>query len=104
MREEVDWAEVAAGSLLRTAVGHWRNDADGWFAAAYERLPETARVNPLSRDFQWVESWLDSIGGEPIDWFCGVGSAWTLPFERGKAEGEVRSLLAALHETGRLTR
>ena len=104
VREEVDWAEVAAGSLLRTAVGHWRDDADGWFAAAYERLPETARVNPLSRDFQWVESWLESIGGEPIDWFCGVGSAWTLPFERGKAEGEVRSLLAALHETGRLTR
>ena len=58
VREEVDWAEVAAGSLLRTAVGHWRDDADGWFAAAYERLPETARVNPLSRDFQWVESWL----------------------------------------------
>ncbi len=107
MREEVDWAAAARGSLLLKAVGCWRgseSDAEHWFAHAYERLPETVRVNPLSGDDEWVENWLESVGCEPIDWFTGPGSAWTMPFERGRAEADVKSMLAALHETGRLTR
>jgi len=61
-------------------------------------------VNPLSADQEWLEDWLKSLDCKPIEWFNGVGSAWTMPFSRGKAEGEVKSALAALHETGRLTR
>lgn len=107
MREEVDWAAAARGSLLLKAVGCWRGGefgAEKWFAHAYERLPETVRVNPLSGDEAWVENWLESVDCEPIDWFEGPGSAWTMPFERGRAEADVKSMLAALHETGRLTR
>ena len=63
-----------------------------------------SRVNPLSGDQEWLEEWLESLGCKPIEWFNGVGSGWTMPFPRGKAEGEVKSALAALHETGRLTR
>jgi len=104
VREEVDWAVAARSSLLLKAVSCWRSDADSWFANAYERLPETVRVNPLSDDSEWVEDWLKSVDCEPIDWFKGPGSAWQMPFERGRAEGDVKSILAALHETGRLTR
>ena len=104
MREEVDWDKAARSSLLLKAVSCWRKNSDSWFAHAYERLPETVRVNPLSGDQEWLEDWLKSLDCEPIEWFNGVGSAWTMPFPRGKAEGDVKSALAALHETGRLTR
>ena len=104
MRDEVDWDRAARASLLLKAVSCWRKNSDSWFAHAYERLPETVRVNPLSGDQEWLEDWLKSLDCEPIEWFNGVGSAWTMPFQRGKAEGEVKSALAALHETGRLTR
>ena len=104
MREEVDWDKAARASLLLKAVSCWRKNSDSWFAHAYERLPETVRVNPLSGDQEWLEDWLKSLDCEPIEWFNGVGSAWTMPFPRGKAEGDVKSALAALHETGRLTR
>jgi 16S rRNA C967 or C1407 C5-methylase (RsmB/RsmF family) len=104
VREEVDWDKAARASLLLKAVSCWRKNSDSWFAHAYERLPETVRVNPLSADQEWLEDWLKSLDCKPIEWFNGVGSAWTMPFSRGKAEGEVKSALAALHETGRLTR
>ena len=104
MRDEVDWDRAARASLLLKAVSCWRKNSDSWFAHAYERLPETVRVNPLSGDQEWLEDWLKSLDCEPIEWFNGVGSAWTMPFQRGKAEGDVKSALAALHETGRLTR
>lgn len=104
MREEVDWDKAARASLLLKAVSCWRKNSDSWFVHAYERLPETVRVNPLSGDQEWLEDWLKSLDCEPIEWFNGVGSAWTMPFPRGKAEGDVKSALAALHETGRLTR
>ena len=104
MRDEVDWDKAARASLLLKAVSCWRKNSDSWFAHAYERLPETVRVNPLSGDQEWLEDWLKSLDCEPIEWFNGVGSAWTMPFPRGKAEGDVKSALAALHETGRLTR
>ena len=104
MRDEVDWDKAARASLLLKAVSCWRKNSDSWFAHAYERLPETVRVNPLSGDQELLEDWLKSLDCEPIEWFNGVGSAWTMPFPRGKAEGEVKSALAALHETGRLTR
>lgn len=99
-----DWAENAANSVLLRAVGVWRQDVDAWFEGAFERLPETVRVNPLRPDFVWVEEWLEQVGAKKIDWFSGVGSAWEFPFNRGKAEDEVRVILNALHETGRLTR
>ena len=104
MRDEVDWDEAARASLLLKAVSCWGKNSDSWFAHAYERLPETVRVNPLSGDQEWLEDWLKSLDCKPIEWFNGVGSAWTMPFPRGKAEGDVKSALAALHETGRLTR
>ena len=104
MRDEVDWDKAARASLLLKAVSCWRENSDLWFAHAYERLPETVRVNPLSGDQEWLEDWLKSLDCKPIEWFNGVGSAWTMPFPRGKAEGDVKSALAALHETGRLTR
>ena len=104
MRDEVDWDKAARASLLLKAVSCWRKNSDSWFAHAYERLPETVRVNPLSGDQELLEDWLKSLDCEPIEWFNGVGSAWTMPFPRGKAEGDVKSALAALHETGRLTR
>ena len=104
MREEVDWDEAARSSLLLKAVGCWRDNSASWFAHAYERLPETVRVNPLSGDQRWVEEWLQSLDCKPIEWFKGPGSAWIMPFDRGKAEGKVKSTLSALHETGRLTK
>ena len=104
MRDEVDWDEAGRASLLLKAVSCWGKNSDSWFAHAYERLPETVRVNPLSADQEWLEKWLKSLDCKPIEWFNGVGSAWTMPFSRGKAEGEVKSALAAFHETGRLTR
>ena len=101
---ESDWEEDAKGSTLLEAVSHWRDDAGSWFENSFSRLPETVRVSPLSRDQAWVESWLEDLGASRIPWFSGPGSAWEMPFERGMAEGEVRVLLNALHETGRVTR
>ena len=71
MREDVEWSSTARDSLLLKAVRCWRSDADYWFDNAYERLPETVRVNPISDDPEWVEGWLKSIDCKPIDWFDG---------------------------------
>ncbi len=101
---EVAWEDSAADSVLLKAVSHWRQNSEAWFQGAYERLPETVRVNPLRKDREWVEDWLNEASAKEIPWFSGPGSAWQLPFERGKAEGEENILLKALHETGRLTR
>jgi len=95
---------MAQDSVLLRAVSHWRADAEGWLSGAFDRLPETVRVNPLRDDFDWTESWLEDIGSQRIAWFSGPGSAWALPFERGSAQGDVKAVLNALHETGRLTR
>ena len=102
--DERSWETIASESILLSAVRCWRNDADKWLKHSIERLSETVRVNPLRKDKDWVEKWLEENGAEKIDWFTGVGSAWTLPFERGKAENNVKIMLSALHETGRLTR
>jgi len=101
---EVDWRKSAESSVLVEAVSHWRKDSDTWFLGSYERLSETVRVNPLSDDREWVEAWLSGISAERIHWFRGPGSAWQLPFDRGGAKDEVKMILSALHETGRLTR
>ena len=101
---EVTWEDSAADSVLLKAVSHWRQDSEDWFQGSYERLPETVRVNPLRRDRGWVEDWLNEASAKRIPWFSGPGSAWQLPFERGKAGGEEDILLKALHETGRVTR
>ncbi len=101
---ESDWEDDAKGSALREAVSHWREGPEAWFENSFSRLPETVRVSPLSGDEAWVESWLEGTGATRIPWFSGPGSAWEMPFERGMAEGEVRVLLNALHETGRVTR
>ncbi len=104
MSSEVPWDELARDSVLLRAVSHWRDDADVWFEGSFDRLPETVRVNPLRADYDWTESWLEDNGAVRIPWFTGPGSAWTLPFKRGASEGEVREVLKALHDTGRLTR
>jgi 16S rRNA C967 or C1407 C5-methylase (RsmB/RsmF family) len=98
------WEELAANSALLRAVSCWREDPDVWLDGSFERLPETVRVNPLRPDRGWVEEWLEQVSAKEIEWFNGPGSAWELPFHRGKAEGQVRRVLAALHETGRITR
>ena len=95
---------MARDSVLLRAVSHWRADAEGWLNGSFDRLPETVRVNPLRDDFDWTESWLEDIGSQRIAWFSGPGSAWALPFERGSAQGDIKAILNALHETGRLTR
>ena len=102
--DERSWDTIASESVLLNAVSKWRDDSDTWLKHSVERLSETVRVNPLRNDKEWVENWLKSNGAKKIDWFTGVGSAWILPFERGKAEGDIKIILSALHETGRLTR
>ncbi|MAK20672.1 MAG: hypothetical protein CMA05_05110 [Euryarchaeota archaeon] len=102
--DERSWETIAADSVLLKAVSNWREDPEKWLEHSIDRLNETVRVNPLREDIEWVENWLQEIGATKIEWFTGVGSAWTLPFPRGKAEGEVKTILSALHETGRLTR
>ena len=102
--DEPSWETIAADSVLLKAVSNWREDPEKWLEHSIDRLNETVRVNPLREDIEWVEKWLREIGATKIEWFTGVGSAWTLPFPRGKAEGEVKTILSALHETGRLTR
>ncbi len=104
MGSEVPWDELARDSVLLKAVSHWRDDAEVWLEGSFDRLAETVRVNPLRRDSAWTENWLEENGAVCIPWFTGQGSAWTLPFERGGAEGEVREVLKSLHETGRVTR
>ena len=101
---ESDWRREAENSILLKSVSHWREKPDRWFRGSYDRLPETIRVNPMSEEKDWVESWLSGIGANRIPWFSGPGSAWEMPFERGSAEEEVKSLMSALHETGRITR
>jgi len=101
---ESDWRKEAENSILLKSVSHWREKPERWFRGSYDRLPETVRVNPMSEEKDWVESWLSGIGANRIPWFSGPGSAWEMPFERGSAEEEVKSLMAALHETGRITR
>ena len=98
------WSELATSSLLLKAVASWRVDPGEWLESAFNRLPETVRVNPLRQDSEWVEQWLKGVGADRIRWFKGPGSAWEMPFTRGSAEGEVRELLKSLHETGRITR
>ena len=102
--DERSWETIASESVLLNAVSNWRDDSDKWLSHSIERLSETVRVNPLRDDKEWVENWLEEIDAKKINWFTGVGSAWALPFERGKAEGDVKVILSALHETGRLTR
>jgi len=98
------WRSDAESSILLRAVSQWRDDSTSWFEGSFDRLPETVRVNPLSFEREWIESWLKSIGGSEISWFSGCGSAWEMPFSRGAAEGDSRKILNALHDTGRITR
>ena len=104
MGSEGSWDELARDSVLLKAVSHWRQDADTWLEGSFERLAETVRVNPLRSDSDWTESWMEDNGAVRVPWFTGPGSAWTLPFHRGAAEGDAREILKNLHETGRLTR
>ena len=101
---QTPWSDLASSSLLLKAVSSWRADPGEWLESAFDRLPETVRVNPLRLDSEWVEGWLKDVGAHRIEWFKGPGSAWEMPFTRGSAEGEVRELLKSLHETGRITR
>lgn len=99
------WNELGKNSILLNAVRNWRDDPELWFSKSVNRLPETVRVNYLRKEWKWVEEWLLNIGAKKIEWFRDTqGSAWTLPFERGKAEGDVKSIISSLHRTGRITR
>ena len=99
------WPDPAE-SLLWKAVQSWRDDAEPWLEAAYPRLPETVRVNPLRPDQTWTEARLTEMGGEPIPWLPegGGGAGWRLPWPKGRCEDErAKLLLRALHATGRVT-
>jgi len=99
------WNELGKNSILLNAVSNWRDNPELWFSKSVNRLPETVRVNYLRKEWKWIEEWLLNIGAKKIEWFRDTqGSAWTLPFERGKAEGEVKSIISSLHRTGRITR
>lgn len=99
------WNELGKNSILLNAVRNWRDDPELWFSKSVNRLSETVRVNYLRKEWKWVEEWLLNIGAKKIEWFRDTqGSAWTLPFERGKAEGDVKSIISSLHRTGRITR
>ena len=99
------WNELGKNSILLNAVRNWRDDPELWFSKSVNRLSETVRVNYLRKEWKWIEEWLLKIGAKKIEWFRDTqGSAWTLPFERGKAEGEVKSIISSLHRTGRITR
>jgi len=99
------WNELGKNSILLNAVSNWRDDPELWFSKSVNRLSETVRVNYLRKEWKWIEEWLLKIGAKKIEWFRDTqGSAWTLPFERGKAEGEVKSIISSLHRTGRITR
>jgi len=101
---EPSWKDLSERSILLKAVKHWREDPDNWLKESFDRLPETVRVNPLSADMDWVESWLEAASGKRLEWFKGPGSAWELPFPRGFAPDGLKQLLVALHDTGRITR
>ena len=99
------WNELGKNSILLNAVRNWRDDPELWFSKSVNRLSETVRVNYLRKEWKWVEEWLLNIGAKKIELFRDTqGSAWTLPFERGKAEGDVKSIISSLHRTGRITR
>ncbi len=98
------WRKEADSSVLLRAVSHWRKDPGKWYEGSYDRLPETVRVNPMTPEKEWIESWLLEICATRIPWFNGPGSAWEMPFERGSASGEVKRIMTALHDTGRITR
>ena len=99
------WNELGKNSILLNAVSNWRDNPELWFSKSVNRLPETVRVNYLRKEWKWIEEWLLNIGAKKIEWFRDTqGSAWTLPFERGKAEGDVKSIISSLHRTGRITR
>ena len=55
---ESDWRRDAENSVLLKSVSHWREKPERWFRGSYDRLPETVRVNPMSEEKDWVESWL----------------------------------------------
>ena len=57
-----DWREEAENSILLKAVSHWREEPERWFQGSYDRLPETVRVNPMSEEKDWVESWHSGVG------------------------------------------
>ena len=94
-------------SDLWDAVQTWREDTDSWIETAESRLSETARVNPLREDQEWVREILLSLGGKPIDWLPegGGGQGWVMPWLRGKwPSDDAKILLRALHDSGRITR
>ena len=83
------------------ALGH---DAEQWLSFALKPLPETFRVSPHRPDRAWTLEQVEALGGTPLPWLP-HGSAYTMPFARGRApEGDAKRLMAILHETGRITR
>ena len=95
------WREQALDSALLKAMSFWSNNSDDWLDSALPRLSETVRINPLRREVNWVESQIQEMGAERIEW---CPNAWLMPWVRGEIPSEHRSLFISLHETGRITR
>jgi NOL1/NOP2/sun family putative RNA methylase len=100
-----DWRAHAAASELAKLVKQLRPDElDQWLDAAIPRLPETVRINPCRPDVEWTRDILLEMGAEPIEWFTGVGGAYTLPWDKSKCPNEKHRLkIQSLHATGRIT-
>ncbi len=112
MTERRGWEElrqVAAQSSLaqlgQDVCRRYGRDFARWLDVATTPLPETMRVNPLRYDAEWTKNKLRELGGAEIEWFSQNGEAFAMPWYRGKPENDaVKSLMQALHETGRITR
>ena len=80
-------------------------DFQHWLDSATTPLPETLRLNPLRYDYDWTKNLLAEIGGSEIQWYSAKGGAFHFPWYRGKPDDvNVKPIMQALHETGRVTR
>lgn len=100
---EQERAEAAQRSPLTALVGHLGRNVDAWLETALQPLPETFRISLHRTDREWTVSQVKALGAEPLPWMP-AETAFSMPFNRGKASGDAGRMMALLHETGRITR
>lgn len=101
-REATTREELAALPLtgLARSLGA---EVEGWLDIVSSPLPETLRLTPGRWDEAWTAQQIEAMGGVAMPWIS-HHRAYTMPFPRGHAQGEAKSLLSLLHTTGRITR
>lgn len=100
---EQERAAAARTSPLAALVDHLGRDVEKWLQTALAPLPETFRISLHRTDRSWTVDQVKAFGAEAIPWMP-EGTAFTMPFERGKATGDAGRMMALLHGTGRITR